>query len=168
MGSSVCPARTYTHWMSSWKQESHEDRLLTARVHSLQWKRSSLKHPSLLTLILLCLSSWPGTPLLVVLVLCSPICSPICSPERPIYLSIMNCSIHDVTPGVPRKACRSEFSIVIYGNIAYVKMAVTLFAGEIPSCLDSSVSLNSMWLSWTQSKQSATTRYVLLTSHYLA
>ena len=31
--------------------------------------------------------------------------------------------IHDVTSGVPRKACWGEFSIAIYGNIAYVQMA---------------------------------------------
>ena len=70
----ICP-HLYIHWMSSWKQESHGDGLLTARMHSQQRKRSSLKHPSLLILILLCLCDRPGMPLLMVLVLCSLICT---------------------------------------------------------------------------------------------
>ena len=40
-------------------------------MHSQQRKRSSLKHPFSLILILLCLCDWPGMPLLMVLVRCS-------------------------------------------------------------------------------------------------
>ena len=44
--------------------------------------------------------------------------------------------IHDVTSGVPRKACWGEFSIAIYGNIAYVQMAAAFVYRRILSCLD--------------------------------
>ena len=40
-------------------------------MHSQQRKRSSLKHPFSLILILLCLCDWPGMPLLIVLARCS-------------------------------------------------------------------------------------------------
>ena len=44
--------------------------------------------------------------------------------------------IHDVTSGVPRKAYWGEFSIAIYGNIAYIQMAAAFMYRENPSCLD--------------------------------
>ena len=44
--------------------------------------------------------------------------------------------IRDVTSGVPRKASWGEFSIAIYGNIAYVQMAAAFACRRIPSCLD--------------------------------
>ena len=48
----------------------------------------------------------------------------------------MECSICDVTSGVPRKACCGKFSIAIYGNMAYVQTAAASCTGKIPSCLD--------------------------------
>ena len=48
----------------------------------------------------------------------------------------MECNIRDVTSGVPQKACWGEFSIVIYGNMAYVQTAAASRTGEIPSYLD--------------------------------
>ena len=44
--------------------------------------------------------------------------------------------IHDVTSGVPRKACWGKFSIAIYGNIAYIQMAAASPYRRIPNCLD--------------------------------
>ena len=44
--------------------------------------------------------------------------------------------IHDVTSGVPRKAFWGEFSIAIYGNVAYVQTAAAFAYRRIPSCLD--------------------------------
>ena len=49
------------------------------------------------------------------------------------------CGIHDVTSGVPQKACWGEFSIVIYGNMAYVQMAAAFAYMGIPSCLDTNL-----------------------------
>ena len=48
----------------------------------------------------------------------------------------MECNIRDVTSGVPQKACWGEFSIVIYGNMAYVQTDAASHTGEIPSYLD--------------------------------
>ena len=41
----------------------------------------------------------------------------------------MECTIHDVTPGVPILYC-------LYGNMDYVHTAAASRTGEIPSCLD--------------------------------
>ena len=38
--------------------------------------------------------------------------------------------------GVPWKACWGEFSIAIYGNVAYFQMAAAFVYRRIPSCLD--------------------------------
>ena len=38
--------------------------------------------------------------------------------------------------GVPQNVCWDEFSIVIYGNIAYVQMAAVFMYKRTPSCLD--------------------------------
>ena len=46
-----------------------------------------------------------------------------------------------ITSRVPRKACWGEFSITIYGNIAYVQMAAAFAYRRIPSCLDADVEM---------------------------
>ena len=45
----------------------------------------------------------------------------------------MECSIRDVTPGVPRWP---NSPLLLYGNIAYVRTVAALCPGEIPRCLD--------------------------------
>ena len=53
-----------------------------------------------------------------------------------IELDTMECNIHDVTSGVSQKLCWGIFSIIIYGNMAYIQTAAASRTGEIPSCLD--------------------------------
>ena len=48
----------------------------------------------------------------------------------------MECNIRDITSGVPQMASWGEFSIVIFGNMAFVQMAAASRTGEILSCLD--------------------------------
>ena len=48
----------------------------------------------------------------------------------------MECSIHDVMSGVPRKPAGANSPFLLYGNMTYVQTAAASCAGEIPSCLD--------------------------------